>query len=412
VIDKQFEKILLASLIKEENFLNETMGYINEDTFTNDFYKYFFTLIKSYYDKYYKTIPFDTFKYLLENTIHKQGFADEELPIVIDLVSDIFTMNYDMDFVREVIGDHVKVSNFKRILSNANSNFKLGDVDNVIEQMHGVQNYDPQDNAPMEYTSTLHLRSLNQTPIPTLISDLDTKIGGGIVPGEFGLISAQTGGCKSTMLLNFAWGAVMSKEKTLFITLEDSRDTVLQRCDSLFSNQEFVNFRRDPKHSLTLKNKVAKHKGLLYVQDFSSGVCTVGKIRSVMSQMKGLKLVVVDYLDELCGTTGRSDRWQEVEDAARQLKALAKEMNIPIWTATQTSASSYGKEFVGLENIYGGKGKAHIAHIVLSLAQTKEEVKEGRLRILISKQKSGPKGGTVKCIVDLSKFRILDAKIP
>ncbi len=412
MIDKQFEKILLGVLLKEEDFLNETMGYIDENTFTNEYYKYFFTLIKTYYEKYYKIIPFETFKYLLSNTIENQGFADEEMEIIIELVSDIFTLEYDMNFVKEEIGDHVKVSNFKKIFNTANQNFKLGDVEKYIEELHAVQNYDPNDNAPLEYTSTLHLRSLNQTPIPTLIGDLDTKIGGGIVPGEFGLVSAQTGGCKSTMLLNFTWGAVMGKAKTLFITLEDSRDTVLQRFDSLFSNQEFVNFRRDPKHSLTLKNKVAKHQGLLYVQDFSSGVCTVGKIRSVMSQMKGLKLVVVDYLDELCGTTSRGDRWQEVEDAARQLKALAKEMNIPIWTATQTSAASYGKEFVGLENIYGGKGKAHIAHIVLSLAQTKQEIKEGKLRILISKQKSGPKGGTVKCVVDLSKFKIYDAKIP
>jgi replicative DNA helicase len=412
MIDKQFEKILLASLLKEDSFLNETMGYVNESTFTNEYYKYFFTIVKTYYNTYHKIIPFETFKYLLSNTIDRQGFADEELPIIIDLVSDIFTMEYDINFIKKEIGDQVKLVKFKEILNNANYSNNLSEVEKYIEELGTVQQYDPEDNKPMEYTSSLHLRSHNQTPIPTLIGDLDTKIGGGIVPGEFGLISAQTGGCKSTMLQNITWGAVMSKEKTLFISLEDCRDTVMQRFDSLFSNQEFVNFRRDPKHSLTLKNKVAQHKGLLYVQDFSSGTGTVGKIRSVMSQIKDLKLVVVDYLDELCGTTGRSDRWQEVEDAARQLKALAKEMNIPVWTATQTSASSYGKEFVGLENIYGGKGKAHIAHIVLSLAQTKEEIKDGKLRILVSKQKNGPKGGTIKCVVDLSKFRIYDAKIP
>jgi hypothetical protein len=187
----------------------------------------------------------------------------------------------------------------------------------------------------------------------------------------------------------------------------------MQRFDSLFSNQEFINFRRDPKHSLTIKNKVAKHAGLLYVQDFSSGVCTVGQIRSVISGMKDLDLIIVDYLDELGGGgTKRSDRWQEVEDSARQLKALAHELNIACWTATQTSAASYGKEFQGLQHIYGGKGKAHIAHIVLSICQTKEEEADKKLRIVVSKQKSGPKGGIIKCVVDLSKFRIYDAKIP
>jgi replicative DNA helicase len=412
-LDTQFEKILLSVLLKDQNFLDKTMGYINENTFSNEYYKYFFTLIERYYNKYHKVLPFEIFKYLFQHTINDQGFSDEEKPLISQMIGDIFTLDYDIEFINKELGNHIKANNLRNFLTDANQNFDVGDIEQYIQTMGQIQKYNPDDSGPMEYTSSLHLRSANQVPIPTLIGDLDTKIGGGIVPGEFGLISAQTGGCKSTMLLNFAWGAVISKKKVLVITLEDSRDTVMQRFDSLFSNQEFVNFRRDPSHSLTIKNKVAKHKGLLYVQDFSSGVCTVGQIRSVMSQMKDLDLVIVDYLDELgSGGTKRSDRWQEVEDSARQLKALAHELNIPVWTATQTSAASYGKEFQGLQHIYGGKGKAHIAHIVLSICQTREEQEDNKLRIVVSKQKSGPKGGIIKCVVDLSKFRIYDAKIP
>jgi replicative DNA helicase len=247
--------------------------------------------------------------------------------------------------------------------------------------------------------------------VPTGLNSLDTQISGGLSPGEFGVISAQTSGCKSTMLLNFAWGAVMDGKKVLVITLEDSQDTVLMRFDSLFSHQEFILFRRDPKRSATLKKKVAKHKDLLYVKDYSSGVCTPAKIRGLLSSMDGIDLVVVDYLDELGGGGKRKDRWQEVEDGARQLKAMAHELKIPLWTATQTSASSYGKEFAGLQDIYGGKGKAHIAHIVLTIVQTDDERKADRLRILVSKQKAGPKGGIIDCRVDLSKCRIYDAKL-
>jgi len=212
-------------------------------------------------------------------------------------------------------------------------------------------------------------------------------------------------------LLNFAWGAVHLGFRVLFITLEDSMDTVMQRFDALFSNQEFITFRRDPTASQRIKNKVLEHKNKLYVKDFSSGICTVGKIRSVIAGMDKMDLIVVDYLDELGGRNKRSDRWQEVEDSSRELKALASELNVPVWTATQTSSASYGKEFVGLQHIYGGKGKAHISHIVITAVQTEEERAGNRLRYIISKQKNGPKGGVVDCIVDLAKVRIHDAKL-
>lgn len=405
----QFEKLLLSALLKDRQFLKETMGVIDDDIFTNQYLKYFYNILNMYYNKNFDTIPFDIFKYYLQKTIKTQQFAKEELPIISDLVIQIFNIDFDINFIKAELGEHIKKNKLRDILLN-NRNFDVNNIGTLLEDIQNVSNYDPEEEKAMEYTSSLHLRSLRNTPIATLLTALDAQIGGGIAPGEFGLIAAQTGGCKSTFLLNFAWAAVMRRKKTLFITLEDSRDTVFQRFDSLFSNQEFILFRRDPAKSLNLKNKVLKHKDLLHVKDYSSGICTVSKIRSLVSGMNGIELIIVDYLDELGGAK-RTDRWQEVEDSARQLKALANDLKIPIWTATQTSASSYGKEFVGLQHIYGGKGKAHISHIVLTVVQTDEERLNNKIRILISKQKAGPKGAVIECLVDLTKVRIFDSKL-
>ena len=410
-MERQFEKLLLTAFVKDEKFLKETMGYVEEDNFDNQYFRYFYLIIETYYRNYGSRIPFDIFKYMLQNTIAKQNFEKDELPLISGLVIDLFNTSYDSNFIRQELGNQIKKNRLRQILDQHSENVDINNIEELLQQVGEINSYDPDEDKPLEYTSSLHRRSLRMAPIPTGLTTLDTHISGGISPGEFGVLAAQTSGCKSTMLLNFAWGAVMNGKKVLVITLEDSQDTVMMRFDSLFSHQEFILFRRDPTRSATLKKKVAKHKNLLYVKDYSSGVCTPAKIRGLLASMDGLDLVIVDYLDELGGGTGRKDRWQEVEDGARQLKAMAHETKIPMWTATQTSASSYGKEFSGLQDIYGGKGKAHIAHIVLTIVQTDDERKADRLRILVSKQKAGPKGAVIDCRVDLAKCRIYDAKI-
>ncbi|KKK91756.1 hypothetical protein LCGC14_2709770, partial [marine sediment metagenome] len=86
----QFEKLLLSALINDKQFLKETIGYIDEETFNNQYYKYFYNILNTYYNKNYVAIPFDIFKWYLQKTIHIQQFSKEELPIISGLVVDIF----------------------------------------------------------------------------------------------------------------------------------------------------------------------------------------------------------------------------------------------------------------------------------------------------------------------------------
>ncbi len=406
-----FEKLLINALLTDSKFLHQAVAYIDDEIFQNQYYRYFYYIIKTYYDQYRGIIPYDIFTHLLYKSFKSQAFHPEEIPMISELIVEVFHVETDLLFVREEFDNYVKSRKIKHILAKASTEFELERLEDVLSELKEVEKFSSTDDMPVEYTQTLGKREIRAEPIRTGIAPLDSALGGGIAPGEFGLINAQTSGCKSVLLLNFAWAAsVLSKKKTLFVTLEDSLATVLQRFDSIFSSIEFKEFRADPNKSRELIDKLKKHKDYLYVKDFTSSTCDVSKLRAAIESVGGLELIVVDYLDEMGGKSHRKDRWQEVEDAARELKGLAKELDIPIWTASQTSAQSYGKEYVGLKDTYGGKGKVHVAHIVLTICQTDTERENGKLRIIVSKQKSGPKGKIIKCRAILDKMRILDGK--
>ncbi len=405
----QFERMLLAALVKEQSFLEETIGYIEEDTFQNQYFSYFYTIINTYFKQSKKLISRDIFVHLFKKTF-KQKFSMEEAHILVGLVVDIFNTDYDLAFLKRELSEYTRSTKTKRVLTDSLENFEPDKIDNIVRDLtKASKTFD--DELPIEYISSIGQREMRDEPISTLIPALDAALDGGIAPGELGFVNAQTGGGKSLLLINFAWAAVIMKRKVLFVTLEDSGDMVLKKFDSMFSGMEFKTLKRNPSKILQLKQRFMKHKNLLYIKDFTSGDCTINKIRSAISRLKGIELIVLDYIDEIGCTKHRGDRWQEVEDSARELKAVAAELRIPIWTASQTAAHSFYKESPDLKDTYGGKGKVHIAHIVLVICQTEEELQNGTLRIKVAKQKSGPKGAMIECRAEFKRMRIFDAQV-
>lgn len=405
----QFERMLLAALVKERSFLEETVGYIEEDTFRNQYFGYFFDIISNYFKQSKRLISYDIFVHLIQKTF-TQRFSKVEIPIIADLIIEVFSASYDLLFLKRELSEYTRSTKTKKVLVESLENFDSDNIDGIVKDLtKASKTFD--DEIPTEYVHSIGRREIRDEPISTLIPTLDMALDGGISPGELGFVNAQTGGGKSLLLINFAWAAVIMKRKVLYVTLEDSGDMVLKKFDAIFSGMEFKTLRRNPNIVLQLKQRFMKHKDLLYIKDFTSGDCTISKLHSTISRLKDIELVVLDYIDEIGCTNRRGDRWQEVEDAARELKAIAAELRIPIWTASQTAAHSFYKESPDLKDTYGGKGKVHIAHIVLIICQTEEELQNGVLRIKVAKQKSGPKGAMIECRAEFKRMRIFDARV-
>ncbi len=405
-----FECMLVSALARDKAFLEETEGYIEEDIFCNQYYCYLFNIVRTYFRASRKLISQNILLHLVKKTAG-DVFTQEELPILITAAQNVFESSYDTDFLRTELNDYARTIRTKRALSESLENFNPDNIDNIVKSVAKASE-SLADDAPLEYISSIGNRELRDEPVETLIPSLDAALDGGIAPGELGLVTAMSSGGKSLLLLNFAWASVIMNRKVLFVTLEDAGDMILKKFDSMFSGMEFRTVKREPSKMLHLKQRFMRHKDLLFVKDYTDSACTIPKLRSLLSHpnMKDLDLLVLDYIDEISCTRHYGDRWQEVEESMRELKKLSLELKLPIWTASQTSAQSWNKENVDLQDTYGGKGKVHVAHIVLVINQTKKEQQDGVLRILVAKQKSGPKGAIIECRTEFKRMRIIDAK--
>ena len=128
--------------------------------------------------------------------------------------------------------------------------------------------------------------------------------------------------------------------------------------------------------------------------------------------MKGFKpgLIVIDYADIMRSTRKYDSLRHELKLIYEELRNLAMEMKIPIWTASQANREASDKEVVGLSNMSEAYGKAMVADVVVSLSRKQLEKSTGAGRLFVAKNRAGSDGILFPIRIDTarSKIEIID----
>lgn len=178
--------------------------------------------------------------------------------------------------------------------------------------------------------------------LETGLSPIDI-VTGGMRPGEFWVVAAEPSGGKSVVMLQAAASALSEGKRVLVISLEMDAATVLSR---ILTNMHSIPFHTftDPRRAgrgylerarIALKSAVS-----LPLTIHDEGGVSLEQITGmavVESDLKGgLDLLVVDYLQLIEGSQRRnSNRQEEVAAISRGLKALAKRLKCPVFSASQ-----------------------------------------------------------------------------
>jgi len=129
-------------------------------------------------------------------------------------------------------------------------------------------------------------------------------------------------------------------------------------------------------------------------------------------QLKGFKpdVVIIDYADIMKSSRSYDSLRHELKLVYEELRNLAMELEIPIWTASQANRESAQANVVGLENMSEAYGKAMVADVVVSLSRKAAEKATGFGRLFIAKNRAGKDGIVFPVSIDtsMSRFEILD----
>ncbi len=257
----------------------------------------------------------------------------------------------------------------------------------------------------------------NVTGLATGFTDLDYKTSG-FQPSDFILVAARPSMGKTAFVLNIAQYMAFKKNKAVAIfSLEMSREQLMNRLFSMESKVDSQSLRtgnlKDEEWSKLIESAGIIGESNLIIDD-TPGI-SIAEMRSKCRKYKlehGLDIIIIDYLQLMTGSgRGTDSRQQEISDISRSLKALARELNVPVVALSQLSRAVEQRtdHRPMLSDLRESGAIEQDADVVMFIYRddyyNKDSEDKGIAEIIIAKQRNGPIG-TVNLVwlPDYTKF--------
>lgn len=253
----------------------------------------------------------------------------------------------------------------------------------------------------------------NVTGIATGFYDLDYKTAG-LQPSDLILIAARPSMGKTAFVLNIAeYVAIKCNIPTVIFSLEMSQDQLIKRMLSMHSRVNSQAIRTGtltPEDWANLMESARIIGNSNLIIDDTSAI-SVGELRSKCRKLKlerNIGLIIIDYLQLMTSNKKTESRQQEISEISRSLKALAREINVPVVALSQLSRAVEQRpdKRPMLSDLRESGAIEQDADVVMFIYRDeyyrKDTEEPGVAEIIIGKQRNGPTG-TVK-LAYLSEF--------
>jgi replicative DNA helicase len=256
----------------------------------------------------------------------------------------------------------------------------------------------------MERIEALQRSGKSITGVPSGFVDLD-KLTSGFQPSELVIVAARPSMGKTAFCLNVATHAAVEGQGVAIFSLEMSRDQLVQRMLTAEARVDSQRVRQGGLRDADFTN-LARAAGVLqscpvWIDDTPS--LSLLEMRSKARRLKAendIKMVVVDYLQLMRSPEYAENRVQEISDISRSLKALARELEVPVVALSQLSRASEqrgGERRPILSDLRDSGAIEQDADLVLFIHRPEyydreDDTKKGLADIMLAKNRNGPTG--------------------
>jgi archaellum biogenesis ATPase FlaH len=389
-----FQVKVIAALFTDRIFLQQIADIIQAEYFESDANSWLLEIVLEHFKQYKAPPSKDVLKVKIteiENDILKTAVLEQLKEVFRYMESD------DLSFVKDEILKFCKNQEIKRAIMDSVSLLKMGNYDEIKSKMDSAMKAGADTDIGLDYINNVAAR-YNEAARHTITTGwdvIDDLMDGGLAPGELGVVMAPAGIGKSWMLINIGANAVKAGKTVIHYTLELNENYVGQRYDSVLTG---INAQTLKHHQETVEEKMKSLRGELIVKYFptkSVGVMALkAHIEKTIMQSKTPDLIIVDYGDLLKVNT-KKDKHEALEDLYEELRGMAGEYGIPVWTASQAGRSALEEDIIEADKIASSYGKVMVADFLMSLSRKIEDKMSGTGRGHVIKNRFGPDGITL-----------------
>ena len=258
-------------------------------------------------------------------------------------------------------------------------------------------------NVGHEYAEDIEIRysEMARTTVETPWDVLNDLTQGGLGGGELGVIVAPAGIGKTWILCALGAGAMKRGTNVVHYTLELNESYVGLRYDTIVSGQPTANLQY---HKEEVLKKINQLKGELVIKYYPTRTASINTITAHLQQceLQGIKpdMVLVDYADIMKSTQNFSEKRHSIGLIYEELRGVAGEFDIPIWTASQANRSSLEEDVIGADKVSEDYSKVMTADFVMSMSRKVEDKIANTGRFHVIKNRFGPDGLTFPATIN------------
>ena len=404
-LGETFQYRLTHEFMENHTFFEDLSSIIDQNMFTDPNLKTLVGVMKNYYEREGHVPSYD----MLEVELRDISHSDKEIETYLAILEKVRNSASDgVERTRELAEKFFKQQNIIRtaneilkIAGNGDTNQYEACVDLLNDAMTKGTHNDFGEGLFDHINETLS--DDYRVPIPTGIGKIDEALEGGLGKGELGVIIGPTSFGKTSLTTAMASHAACNGYKVLQIVFEDrikqiqrkhlGRITGIEAKD--LSKPDVIDLVRQTIDVFPQKEELEKN---LRIVKFPSGEKTARQIERFIKKLinSGFKpdLTIIDYFECLEHEIDKSssNEFSQEGKTMRRFEAMAGELDMAIWIPSQGTKDSINLELVTMDKIGGSVKKAQIAHVIMSIARTVDDIANNKATIAILKNRAGKSG--------------------
>ena len=388
-MQESLEKTILTNLVTNDEFSRKVIPFIREEYFADRVERKIFEVIQDFIQKYHQTPTKDAVSIGINDeaslsetefsdakSLIREIFSEKDKPDLVWLVETTEKFCKDRAIYNAVL-ESIQIIDGKGKESKNHLPKLLQDALSVTFDTHIGHDYIEDCDERYDF---YHKK---EDKIPFDLGFFNQITNGGIPSKTLSVVMAGTGVGKSLFMCHHASSCLSQSKNVLYITCEMAEERIAERIDANLMDITMDDLRNLPKESYQAKLRKATMgiTGKFIVKEYPTATANVNHFRSLLEELQLKKnfkpdIVFIDYLN-ICAAArykngANVNSYMYVKAIAEELRGLAVEFNVPIFTATQTNRTGFVSTDVGLEDTSESFGLPATADFMVALISTEE----------------------------------------
>ena len=236
-----------------------------------------------------------------------------------------------------------------------------------------------------------------------------------------GVSSHNTGVGKSLFMCHHASACLTQNLDVLYITCEMAEERIAERIDANLMDLAMEDLKALPAdlYNKKMQQIRKKYTGRLIIKEYPTATANANHFRALLNDLKTKKnfepdIIFIDYLN-ICASarlkmSASVNSYTFIKAIAEEIRSLAQEFEVPIFSATQVNRGGFNNSDVGLENTSESFGLPATADLMFALISTEELEEQGQVMVKQLKNRYNDVSRNKKFVIgiDRSKMKLID----